>query len=474
MSDDVKLSSLWTPFAWVGTGRDAAWAKNVLLEIDGRGYWSGITSGVAKAAATKAGALCISQPLIPSVINAHSHAFQRAFAGLAERRESVHDDFWSWRDRMYRVALAISPAQLKAVASHLYLELLRGGYTQVCEFHYVHHATNGLQFDEPLIMSWMLMEAAAEVGIGLTLLPVLYERAGFVQPTLRNDQRRFATHARWIIDAQKRIDNASQGTLCNSGVAIHSLRAVAPEGLNDLLSGASGPIHIHVAEQTGEVDDCLKHTGLRPVQWLLKHHALDTRWNLVHATHVNVAEIESVARSGASVVLCPTTEANLGDGVTDLRAWFNADASIAIGSDSHVTRDWREELRLLEYGQRLHMRERNVAAAPEKSIVSTAQHLFNHAVAGGAAAAGFASWGLVVGARADALVLDDTDSALIGILPSRLMDAAIFSSPSRVFSDVLIAGRWHVRAGGHARQSAITESFASAMDEMWVAGPSAE
>jgi formimidoylglutamate deiminase len=300
---------LWCPIAWLGTGSTQAWAHNVLLEIDSAGHWSNIAANVPRDAAQSQGATLVNGPLLPGVVNAHSHAFQRAFAGLAERRDSEHDDFWSWRDRMYRVALAISPEQLKAVASQLYLELLRGGYTQVCEFHYLHHAPDGSEYADPLLMAWTLADAAEAVGIGLTLLPVLYERAGFAASALRTDQRRFATNAAWVLNAQQRVNEGANSSLVSAGVAIHSLRAATPESIRELVDRASGPIHIHIAEQTGEVDECLKVTGLRPVEWLVQHHALDPRWQLIHATHVTQSEIDCVARSGASWATAPRISA---------------------------------------------------------------------------------------------------------------------------------------------------------------------
>lgn len=458
---------LWTPMAWLGTGSAQSWASNVMLEMDASGMWSSIETDVSRAEALRRDCQLLNGPLLPGVVNAHSHAFQRAFAGLAERRETEHDDFWSWRDRMYRVALAISPDQLKAVASQLYLELLRGGYTQVCEFHYLHHSPDGAPYDDPLTMAWILIEAAREVGIGITLLPVLYERSGFTANSLRDDQRRFATDGQWVLQAQRRVAQHAGSNTVNAGVAIHSLRAASPKGIRALVDGTQGPIHVHVAEQTGEVDECLKVTGLRPVQWLLQHHALDSRWQLVHATHVTQAEITSVAESGACAVICPTTEANLGDGTTDVGAWLNAGTTLSIGSDSHVTRDWREELRLLEYGQRLQLRARNIAASPSSGHSATAERLFARTVAGGAPACGQTRWGLVVGARADALLIDAQQPALLGVPASRTLDAMIFSSPSRPFSDVIVAGRWVIRDGAHVTQTDIGTAFAGAMQALW-------
>lgn len=458
---------LWAPLAWIGAGSGQRWAHDVLLEIDANGCWSNVAPDVSPDDARRMHCEILRGPAIPGVINAHSHAFQRAFAGLSERRDHAQDDFWSWRDRMYRVALSVSPDALRAIATQLYRELLCGGYTHVCEFHYLHHDRDGNEYEDPLLMAWTLADAAEAAGIGLTLLPVLYERAGFAAPSLRQDQRRFATDATWVLNAQQRIAEGAMSSLVNAGVAIHSLRAARPESIRNLLSRAQGPIHIHVAEQTAEVDDCLKETGARPVQWLLQNHELDRRWQLVHATHVTREEIEGVARSGACAIICPTTEANLGDGLTDVAAWLDAGTALAVGSDSHVTRDWREELRLLEYGQRLQQRARNIAASPARGQSATAERLFSRVIGGSAAAMGHTHWGLVAGARADVLVVDSTEPALLGVPPSRTLDAMVFSSPSQPFDDVMVAGRWAIRSGAHAGGDAITTAFAVTMRELW-------
>ncbi len=452
-----EAALLWAPGAWLPEG----WREQVVLRAGDDGRWAEITADVARP---PAGALVLDGPLLPGLVNAHSHAFQRAFAGHAERREAASDDFWSWRDRMYRVALRISPTQLRAVAAQLYVELLKGGYTHVCEFHYLQHGLDGRPYDDPLEMSWALADAAAETGIGLTLLPVLYERASF-GASLRDDQRRFRTSAEQVWQATTTIA-ASGRPLLNAGLAIHSLRAALPESIADLhrrAEGFAGPIHIHVAEQTAEVDACLAATGVRPIEWLARERLLDARWQLVHATHTEPAEIAAVARSGAGVVLCPSTEANLGDGLADLRGWLDAGVPLTIGSDSHVTRDWREELRWLDYGQRLVLRQRNVAAAPQAGQPSTAQHLFARTLGGGAAAAGEPAWGLVAGARADALLVDRHEDALLGLPPHLTLDALLFSSPGRAWRDVMVAGHWVVRDGVHAEAEAIAQRFTSTM-----------
>lgn len=452
---------LWAPRAWLGAG--GGWADEVLLRVGTDGRWAEVTPGVGPP---PPGATRLAGPALPGLVDAHSHAFQRAFAGLAERRTSEHDDFWSWRERMYEVAQRVTPDQLRAVAAHLYGELLLGGYTHVCEFHYLHHAPDGRPYPDRLAMSWTLADAAAEAGIGLTLLPVLYERAGFAQPALRREQRRFAAGADDVVAMQRELDAAGRPHV-STGVAIHSLRAASPESIAELVDRAGdGPIHIHVAEQTGEVDDCMAATGARPIEWLARHVALDERWQLVHATHATPAEIDAVARTGAGVVLCPSTEANLGDGVTDLPGWLAAGVPLAVGSDCNVTRDWREELRLAEYGQRLARRTRNVCADPASSDGATSARLWSRAIGASAHAAGLTRWGLVPGARADLLVVDGDDPTLAGVPAPGLLDALVFSSPARPWRDVMVAGRLVVSARRHANAAAAAR-FEAAMGELW-------
>ncbi len=450
---------LWAQRAWIA----GHWQDRVLLRIGPDGCWAEVTPGVAAPPA----AMVLAGPVLPGLVNAHSHSFQRAFAGFSERRENAHDDFWSWRDRMYRVALRITPAQLRAVAAQLYLELLHGGYTQVCEFHYLQHQPDGRPYDDRLTLAWALADAAADTGIGLTLLPVLYERAGFTQPTLREDQRRFATDAGAVLALHRAARDSGRPGLC-SGVAMHSLRAAAPASIDKLVSGLGDvPIHIHVAEQTAEVDDCLKVHGQRPIEWLAAHAAMDARWQLVHATHATRDEITAVARCGAGVVICPSTEANLGDGLADLSGWLDAGVPMAIGSDSHATRDAMEELRWLEYGQRLNLRRRNVGAAPADGQPSSAARLFERAVVAGAAAAGLPRWGLQAGARADLLVVDCDAPHLLGVPNDRLLDALVFSSPGRPFRDVLVAGRWALRDHRSPLAKPAAADFAAAMAALW-------
>ena len=425
---------LWAPQAWVG----GLWRERVVLQVGADGHWASVTPDTACPAL----ATPLQGAALPGLVNAHSHAFQRAFVGMAETRSGEHDDFWSWRDRMYDVALRITPSELRAVATHLYRELLVGGYTQVCEFHYLHHDLDGKPYADRAQMCWALADAAADVGIGLTLLPVLYERAGFAAPNLRDEQRRFATTVADVLALQRAVSQSGRVNV-HAGVAVHSLRAAKPESIQSLARLATGgPIHIHVAEQMAEVTDCLATTGQRPLEWLANNVSLDSRWQLVHATHSTAQEIAAVARTGAGVVLCPATEANLGDGLADLPGWLSAGVPLSIGSDSQVTRNWPEELRWLEYGQRLQHQRRNVAADPSGGEPSTAARLFNRVQAGGAAAAGYALWGLQAGARADLLVVNTQDPALYGVGPAQMLDATVFAAPAAPFAAAMVAGRW--------------------------------
>ncbi|HSV80074.1 MAG TPA: formimidoylglutamate deiminase [Ramlibacter sp.] len=426
------------PQAWV----EGRWARDVLLVADGSGRWSQVR--VDCPPAEYAGAEVLAGPVLPGLVDGHSHAFQRAIAGLAERSEHAQDDFWSWRDRMYSAALRITPEQLEAIAAFLYAELLQAGYTQVCEFHYLHNDLDGRPYADPLEMSLALVRAARRVGIGLTLLPTLYMRSGFGAAGLREDQRRFASTPESVLRIAEAVRKLANGSpLLTAGIALHSLRAVEEGALRETAQAARAagmPVHIHIAEQQLEVDDCLRQHGQRPIEWLLQNVHLDAHWNLVHATQANAAELEAVQRTGAAIVLCPSTEANLGDGVFDLGTWLRVRGAWSLGSDSHVTRSWMEELRLLEYSQRFQLRQRNVAARAGGQE-STAAVLFEGALGGGSAAAGLPLQGLRVGQRADFMVLDTSASALAGVPEALVLDAAVFSSPEAKPATVGVAGQ---------------------------------
>jgi formimidoylglutamate deiminase len=459
--------------AWV----QGAWARDVLLCVAADGSWLSVQTGATVA--EQAGAIRLPGPVLPGLVNAHSHAFQRAIAGLTERRgRGESDDFWSWRERMYSAANRITPPQLEAIASLLYAELLAGGYMQVCEFHYLHNAIGGAPYADPAEMALALVRAAQRTGIGLTLLPTLYMRSGFAASGLRHEQRRFASTPDSVLRVVEEIERHTPGdSRTNAGVAVHSLRAVSPAALLTLSAAAKDralPVHIHIAEQTQEVADCIDHTGQRPIEWLLDHADVDARWNLVHATHATPAELAALQGSGASIILCPATEANLGDGVFDLPAYAAAHGRWSVGSDSQVTRSWPEELRLLEYSQRLHLRQRNVAARVA-GHESSAEALFEAALAGGQAASGQALGGIAPGQRADFVTLDLEAPALLGVPPELLLDALVFSSPGTAFGEVFVAGRRVVangRFGGPQQDAALwpklAGNFSRAMRELWV------
>lgn len=435
--------------AWVG----GAWARDVLLAADASGHWAHVRPDCPAEAA--ADAVRLAGPVLPGLVDAHSHAFQRAIAGLTERAAEGRDDFWSWRDRMYAVALRITPRQMEAIAAHLYAELLAAGYTHVCEFHYLHNDADGRPYPDLLEMPRALANAARRVGIGLTLLPTLYMHAGFGAQGLRADQRRFASTPDLVLEiAQKLPDAAAR---IHAGVAVHSLRAVDAEGLGEVVAAAHGrmPLHIHISEQRREVEECVSLHGVPPIEWLLRQAPVDERWNLVHATHADRDELAQLRARGAAIVLCPSTEANLGDGVFDFPAWAGASGRWSIGSDSHVTRSWQEELRLLEYSQRFALRERNVAARAALSG-STAAALFDGALEGGSAAAGVPLAGFAAGQRADFMVME----APLGVPQEYWLDALVFSAPAGAPRAVYVAGE-------PARPPDTRAEFAEAMSQLW-------
>ena len=458
----AEVTRYLAPQAWI----NCAWAQDVLLAVAADGTWASVEPNAIVEA--QQGAYRLTGPVLPGLVNAHSHAFQRAIAGLTERSEGSDDDFWSWRGRMYSVALRITPEQLEAVAALLYAELLLAGYTQVCEFHYLHRHTDGKPYADPLALSLALVRAAQRVGMGLTLLPTLYTRSGFAATALRDDQRRFTSTPDSVLRLSEGV--LRQGSRhINTGLALHSLRAVDPAALHEVTAVAHArgmAVHIHIAEQMQEVKDCVAAHGERPIEWLLGHAAVDARWNLVHATQSTAAELQAVQRSGAAIVLCPSTEANLGDGVFDFPAYAGGGGHWSIGSDSQVTRSWQEELRLLEYSQRLVLRQRNIAARMPGGA-SSAAGLFNAALAGGPAATSLPLGGITPGQRADFLVVDTTSPALLGIPADHVLDALVFSSPDARFSEVFVGGKQVVRGGQAPDWSRLAGDFSQAMRTLW-------
>ncbi|MFA5941437.1 MAG: formimidoylglutamate deiminase [Sinimarinibacterium sp.] len=432
---------LWAPSAWLPQG----WAADVRIEVDALGM---IASVQAQASAD--GAERLDGPAIPGMSNVHSHAFQRAMAGLTGTSGPQADHFWSWRACMYRFLERLTPDDIEVIATQLYIEMLQAGYTSVGEFHYLHHDADGAPYADPAETSRRIVQAAAASGIGLTLMPVLYRHGGFGGEEPAEAQRRFICDP----DQYARIAQAVAGLeRCTLGFAPHSLRAVTPEELNGLLKlraqlAPTAPVHIHAAEQLGEVDDCVFWSGLRPVEWLMWNAPLDEHWCLVHATQMRELEAAALASRGAVVGLCPSTEADLGDGLFNAEPYRLAGGRIGIGGDSHVGVDPFAELRLFEYGQRLQRRRRNLfASAPQQSVGAA---LYRAALAGGAQALGQPVGAIAVGRRADLVVLDTRDPALIEQSGDRLFDAAIFGPTRHPVRQVMVSGRWCVREGVHA------------------------
>ncbi|MFL6587105.1 MAG: formimidoylglutamate deiminase [Luteimonas sp.] len=392
---------------------------------------------------------------LPGIANLHSHAFQRAMAGLAEVQTDPADSFWTWRETMYRMAGRFDPDSLRAVATQLYVEMLEAGYTTVCEFHYVHHAPDGAPYAPPSAMADALIDAARATGIRLTLLPVLYMTGGFDGRPLGERQRRFGHD----VDGYLRLFadlHARQNDTLRVGCALHSLRAVPAEAMHAVLAAlpADARMHIHIAEQMPEVDECIATRGARPVAWLLGNAPVDARWTLVHATHLDAAEVAGIARSGATVALCPTTEANLGDGLFPLRDYLDAGGAWGIGSDSHISVSPVEELRWLEYGQRLVTHRRNIAvAAATPSVGAT---LFAGVQASATASTGF-------DALDDAVVLDADAPLLAGAAEHDVLDRWLFAGNRPLVREVHVAGRQVVEEGRHAQHEAAARDYAHAM-----------
>ena len=387
------------------------WARDVRIEVDADGAISAVLPGCAPLPGdARAGWL------LPGMANTHCHAFQRAFAGHTERAAGPDDDFWSWRDAMYRHVAALDPDAIEAIAAQVYAEMLAHGYTSVCEFHYVHHDPDGRRYGDPAELSRRLIAAAQSTGIALTLLPVLYHHAGFGRRELSPAQRRFASDADFILEIVRALKALEHPELV-VGAAAHSLRAAEPQEIRRLVNETpgSGPFHIHAAEQTREVDECVAATGRRPIQLLLDTVGLDERWTVVHATHLDDAEVAGLAASGATVAICPSTEANLGDGLFRFPAYTVAGGRWAIGSDSNVCRDPLEELRLLEYGQRLAARRRNFGARPAGTEI--ADWLWEQAAPGGGAT-GRRSGAIAPGLRADLVALAPSGDAEPQLGPS--------------------------------------------------------
>lgn len=399
---------------------------------------------------------------LPGMPNLHSHAFQRGMSGLAEVRGPEGDSFWTWRELMYRFAERIDPEQLAAIAALAYMEMLESGFTRVGEFHYLHHDSGGQAYADRAEMSAAIVAAALDTGIGLTHLPVFYAHSGFGGQPPQQRQCRFINSLDGFAALLERLpETLRELPDAVFGIAPHSLRAVTPAELSALQAlGKDRPIHIHIAEQTQEMDDCLAWSGARPVEWLIANAAVDARWSLIHATHADDAEVQAIAKSGAVVGLCPITEANLGDGIFPADVFADRGGAYGIGSDSNVLIDMTEELRLLEYGQRLRLHSRNVMACT--SGLSTGEALYRGALDGGSRSLGVKA-ALTPRASADFVTLDTNHPNLALGTSANPLDAAIFGAGQRAIDGVWRRGCQVVAQGRHTKREAIVHRYGQAL-----------
>ncbi|WP_101065566.1 formimidoylglutamate deiminase [Roseovarius salinarum] len=439
----------------------SGWARDVSVEIGKDGRIADVAQGGAPSSAQNV------DVLLPAPANAHSHAFQRAMAGLSEARGAQgRDSFWTWRQLMYRFLDRLDPDQVEAIAAFVQMEMLEAGYATNVEFHYLHHRPDGHPYDRLAEMGERIAAAAATTGAGLTLLPVHYQFGGCDGRPLGAGQRRFGNDA----DRFARLVDACRAALAalpsdaGLGVAPHSLRAVAPEALHAAAGLAGGgPVHMHLAEQQAEVEEVQAAHGRRPVEWLLDNVAVTPRWCLIHCTQMTPHETRGLAATGAVAGLCPITESNLGDGIFDGARWFDAGGAVAVGSDSNVRISLTEELRTLEYSQRLGDRARAVLATPE---TSTGRRIYEAVCTGGAQAAGRDSGRIAQGAWADLVALDAGHPDMAGLAGDAILDTHIFAGDDRAVRDVWAAGRHVVVHGRHTRRDEITAAYARAVADL--------
>ncbi|PRC93201.1 formimidoylglutamate deiminase [Solimicrobium silvestre] len=449
-------TTLFARNVWLADG----WAENVRLHWNASGDLTQIEHNASAALHE-----VIEQFVLPGMVNLHSHAFQRAMAGMTEIAGEGPDSFWTWRDLMYRFALAINPEQIQAIAAQLYSECLRHGYTSVCEFHYLHRAPDGAFYANMAETAQRVMAAAQATGIGMTMLPVLYSYADFNQQPLRHEQRRFATNPEQILQLVELLEPLRNGQT-EVGVAPHSLRAASTQQISELVQALppQRPIHIHIAEQQKEVDSCVAFSGKRPVELLFDTQTVNERWCLVHATHLSDGEVTQIANSRAVAGICTSTEGNLGDGFFLLPDYIAQQGRFGIGSDSHVSQSPIEELRWLEYGQRLRAQRRNMSSVAGQRRIG--DFLWQASLEGGAQASGRKVGSLAAGMRADLLVLDANHPNLSGIAASELLNNWIFSGNDNLVRDVLVGGQWRVKKGQHLHQDAIQGRFKQTMREL--------
>jgi len=457
------INTLWSASALLPGG----WAESVEIRLDELGNITGVTTAKPYIQGERI------DVLIPGIANVHSHAHQRAMAGLGERAGplagELPDSFWTWRKVMYHYLERIGPQHLFHISAQLYLEMLKAGYTSVGEFQYLHHDIDGQPYDDRAEMSLQCMHAAASVGLGFTALPVLYRYGGFGEAEPLPGQKRFLNDGDDFVRLVESLQDASSNDANTSvGIAPHSLRAISQPLLTEVIDscgpGKLAAIHIHIAEQTKEVDDCLAWSQQRPVEWLFNHFEVNQDWCLVHATHMSDTETAMMAKSGAVAGLCPTTEANLGDGLFNAVVYFKAGGRWAIGSDSHISIDPVEELRWLEYGQRLSRRNRNLLVSAQN--LNTGRNLLEGALQGGAQACGRKIGRIETGYRADFLAMDAQQPRLYGRMQDDLIDSWIFSGNTNLVASVYVGGKKIIDQGHHPEEETIARNFRQTLDEL--------
>jgi len=436
------------------------WAQNVRLEIE-----DGHISKISVHSQMSEGDTSV-DTLLPALANLHSHSFQRAMAGMTEFRLAGRDSFWTWRDLMYRFTERLTPDQIEAIAALVFLEMQEAGYASVGEFHYIHHQKGGKTYADIAELSNRIFAAAAETGIGLTHLPVLYSYGGVGKTPLEEGQLRFGNSvdqfAQLVGRAREGIQHLAKD--CRVGIAPHSLRATSPDDLAAVLEIQNGgPVHIHIAEQPKEVQVVQENLGARPVEWLLANFEVDAKWCLIHATHMTDVETIKMAKSGAVAGLCPITEANLGDGPFNGAVYLNEGGAFGIGSDSNVLISLTEELRMLEYSQRLRDLGRNVLVVGEGSVGQT---LYTGAARGGAQALGRKAGEIAAGKLADLVAIDSNAQSLCCLQEDQILDGLVFAAKDTVVTDVWSAGRHCVKDGCHISRDRIVEKYRNAVSHL--------
>ncbi len=442
---------------------DTGWASDQLLTIE-NGVVIQITQGIADDADK------VVSTIIPGMVNCHSHAFQRAFAGFSEQGSEGKDSFWTWRNIMYQFLEQLSVEDAQLIATQLYIEMLKSGYTRVAEFHYLHHDNQGAPHTELEAMANAIFQASKASGIGLTMLPVLYQFSGFGEQTPNHGQRRFINSTAQfneLVSACAELAKRTPNT--NVGIAPHSLRAVNKQGLIDAVNHVrslddKAPIHIHIAEQQKEVEDCLAHYQKRPVQWLLDNVNIDKHWCLIHATHIDESELNGMVETGAIAGICPTTEANLGDGIFPTTEFMAKQGTIAIGSDSHISVNPVEELRLLEYAQRLIKQQRAILATTKTPSVGL--NLWQKVAKGGAQSTSSNTGELAVGKQADILVLDQDKLNCFATGEKYSLDSLIFASQNNCIKDVMVNGQWVIENHQHPLEQDTQNRFSDLLAKL--------